>query len=783
MNTGEKIYLSIFGNPVRSTGFKVLLSGACPFSMEYEGYYGINKAPYAFVVKVYERFTLFKLSCNHVTTSDGHTGTLIFAISIPARHKIEGNKTPYDLLMAVRGEFILKYMYATPGALVEESYMFKPITNLIDELEFASILQEYPLVQIPRPHHPMWGTEPAILQLNEEQMRQLFSDINCYEELTRYKEVIVAQNVDASYYQDRDLTGKIEIPRKRKFVITSNNQVNIFVSDILMASVVNQYTINEDDFDKTITVISFEEPEYHHPDSVSFSVDELLHERIPDKVMINPVEGVIRCLVKGREKEETINIKLRLLDGDDISQAGLMKYIVVSLNNQQLNITNGQFTLRGMQLKDKSLAGPLIISIDKSSQYEITNLDWEDSSHKTIIVELKSILISDNLTTMETLGGGVNSVGRSNSSSGAQRQQGEIKLKIKIYNANDFLDSTGALRVKIATIAEGNGEPDLRFEQRTVFRRDKTERSLETHMAELLLTPVWKGKKVELFVENSKRITKEINVLLKQDNEVKVDVSDTTSIGHFKQKSVSISLFITPILFFLCLILVYFLIDAKSSGNAKKCEVGKVKLIAKNDSLKIVELEKEIKDLKLQLQSLKDAQNITEVQIKKNGEINNGENNKTEIDTWLESVNKMLQKEDLKFEDVIKKYAEFKDKRINSKSLDNSHKALIAKLEAYNNISTILMESDTAKLKKLNDKSPEIELLSDDHRRCVLYIYCGDFSTNPPRRYTQTGVTGGAQWGLNVYRQSKQGYKSFKALEAFNKKNKKEERKYEQDTM
>lgn len=143
LTMNDKISLWISGNQRRSGYTPILSVNEPPFS--YPGYderKGMQSLDFYIVVKTTADYTQYTLIHNKISTADGYPNAILkIAIGIPAGMCIEHDKSPYDVLIAVKDTFVKEYMTPTYG--VEGGFSFTD--KLVTEDLFVKILDSYKL--------------------------------------------------------------------------------------------------------------------------------------------------------------------------------------------------------------------------------------------------------------------------------------------------------------------------------------------------------------------------------------------------------------------------------------------------------------------------------------------------------------------------------------------------------------------------------------------------------------------------------------------------------------
>lgn len=152
----NKISLWISGNQRRSGYTPILSVNEPPFS--YPGYderKGMQSLDFYIVVKTTADYTQYTLIHNKISTADGYPNAILkIAIGIPVGMYIEHDKSPYDVLIAVKDTFVREYMTPTYG--VEGGFSFTD--KIVTEDAFIKILDSYKLIGDSSSQKVMRGT-------------------------------------------------------------------------------------------------------------------------------------------------------------------------------------------------------------------------------------------------------------------------------------------------------------------------------------------------------------------------------------------------------------------------------------------------------------------------------------------------------------------------------------------------------------------------------------------------------------------------------------------------
>lgn len=227
MAYNHNISVKVCGNPESSGGFgPILLLNNPSFVVEDQFYVGFDKNSFFFTITTYQTQTVYKLVKNNVRSSGAfRVGSLVIAISIPKNYKLEGGYTPYDVLCALKDEFLKKCM--TCKDPVRETYEYnagKIDGNVLDE-----VVSKFTLTDSRTPYRVMTPNGPVgYIEETEEKIKEFFQDVN-YPEFVKFKEVVVATTVHTTSYVP---ISNIQIPRPKKYEVIVDGERKGFYSNL-----------------------------------------------------------------------------------------------------------------------------------------------------------------------------------------------------------------------------------------------------------------------------------------------------------------------------------------------------------------------------------------------------------------------------------------------------------------------------------------------------------------------------------------------------------------------
>lgn len=278
MAYNQNISVKVCGNPESSGGFgPILLLNNPSFVVEDQFYVGFDKNSFFFTITTYQTQTVYKLVKNNVRSSGAfRAGSLVIAISIPKNYKLEGGYTPYDVLCALKDEFLKKCM--TCKDPVRETYEYN--AGKIDGHVLDEVVGKFSLTPFDMPNRVMTTNGPVgYIVATEEKIKELFQDVN-YPEFDKFREVVVATAVHTTSYVP---ISNIQIPRPKKYELIVDGQPQG-----------NCCNLNE----RLKIICRRKSPLYYEDLSFVFSIQDLIDGNVSH-------EGVVLDTVQERVSVET----------------------------------------------------------------------------------------------------------------------------------------------------------------------------------------------------------------------------------------------------------------------------------------------------------------------------------------------------------------------------------------------------------------------------------------------------------------------------------------------
>ena len=360
MAYNQNISVKVCGNPESSGGFgPILLLNNPSFVVEDQFYVGFDKNSFFFTITTYQTQTVYKLVKNNVRSSGAfRAGSLVIAISIPKNYKLEGGYTPYDVLCALKDEFLKKCM--TCKDPVRETYEYNP--GKIDGHVLDEVVGKFTLTHFRTPDRVMIPNGPVgYIVESEEKIKELFQDIN-YPEFDKFKEVVVATAVHTTSYVP---ISNIQIPRPKKY--------DLFVDGQWKRSCSN---LNE----KIPVECPNKSPLYYEELSREFSIQDLIDR--PERhegVVLDTVQErvVVNTDSWGKPKKKKVSLAISPKEYEDyfISNPQELKVTFphCSIMSKKVVISQQRlaFTLLGNEIATLKNGGIKVLTTQ--SKYEVTD--------------------------------------------------------------------------------------------------------------------------------------------------------------------------------------------------------------------------------------------------------------------------------------------------------------------------------------------------------------------------------------------------------------------------
>lgn len=299
MAYNHNISVKVCGNPESSGGFgPILLLNNPSFVVEDQFYVGFDKNSFFFTITTYQTQTVYKLVKNNVRSSGAfRVGSLVIAISIPKNYKLEGGYTPYDVLCALKDEFLKKCM--TCKDPVRETYEYN--AGKIDGHVLDEVVSKFTLTDSRTPYRVMTPNGPVgYIEETEEKIKEFFQDVN-YPEFVKFKEVVVATAVHTTSYVP---ISNIQIPRPKKYEVIVDGERMGFYSNL-----------NE----KIPVKCHSKSPDYYDNLSWEFSIQDLIDYVSHEGVVLDTGQErvIVNTKLWGTPKEKKVFLAISPKECED----------------------------------------------------------------------------------------------------------------------------------------------------------------------------------------------------------------------------------------------------------------------------------------------------------------------------------------------------------------------------------------------------------------------------------------------------------------------------------
>ncbi len=355
MAYNHNISVKVCGNPESSGGFgPILLLNNPSFVVEDQFYVGFDKNSFFFTITTNPTQTVYKLVKNNVRSSGAfRVGSLVIAISIPKNYKLEGGYTPYDVLCALKDEFLKKCM--TCKDPVRETYEYN--AGKIDGHVLDEVVSKFTLTDSRAPYRVMTPNGPVgYIVETEEKIKEFFQDIN-YPEFDKFKEVVVATAVHTTSYVP---ISYIQIPRPKKYEVIEDGKRKGFYSNL-----------NE----KIPVKCHSKSPLYYEDLSFEFSIQDLIDRKVSHEgVDLDTVQErvIVNTQLWGTPKEKKVFLVIFPKESKDYFIKNPQKLLVtldsfntlikVEVSPQRLLV----ITLKGNEIEALKYGGINVATTERS---------------------------------------------------------------------------------------------------------------------------------------------------------------------------------------------------------------------------------------------------------------------------------------------------------------------------------------------------------------------------------------------------------------------------------
>ncbi len=286
------VSLQVTGNPDPNGGYRPIVLFNIVGEMipvNENDYPGFSQNPFFFTFRIEDKRTLYTLVRNkvksHGASRDGVS--MKITISVPRGYRFE-SVAPYDVLVEMMDEFLQRAMTPIQGTgyYAYNSTRIEP--TLLDD-----IARKYPLVASEDgPYRVMGSIGTAYMQLPDDKIRELLRDVH-YPEFQAYREIVVAEHVDATPYTKLP---PLDIPRQPAYTI--------YVDGFPQPGTVK-------DKDKPLTYQGSKDPHCYDNSSVTFTIGELLAGKGDPCVTIDKANEVVRVDTSRLSKAKVTTWTLR----------------------------------------------------------------------------------------------------------------------------------------------------------------------------------------------------------------------------------------------------------------------------------------------------------------------------------------------------------------------------------------------------------------------------------------------------------------------------------------
>ena len=319
MTEYKNISVKVCGNPDANSGFQTIAQYNSPlFAIADKEYGGVQLNSHFFTLRIEPAQVIYKLIKNNVRSGGAfRAGTLVIAMSIPKGYKLNGNITPYDVLMRLKDSFLDRCMTLKDSAM--GTYEFN--SGIINHNVLDDVAQMFTLVPHKGPYHPMATNSTAVgcVTVDEIKIGQLLADVQ-YSAFSNFSEVIIAPSIQSGAYVQ---IPNITIPRKPQYNIIENGVSKGIVADS------NQIT----------TINGGKNSLYYDNKEVKFSIVELIAGKQVEGVQIdieNEAIHVNRSLL-ATPRQQVIRI---VASPKEMANRLKPSDIAVSYNGNQLKVNN-----------------------------------------------------------------------------------------------------------------------------------------------------------------------------------------------------------------------------------------------------------------------------------------------------------------------------------------------------------------------------------------------------------------------------------------------------------
>ena len=371
------VSLQVTGNPDPNGGYRPIVLFNIVGEMipvNENDYPGFSQNPFFFTFRIEDKRTLYTLVRNkvksHGASRDGVS--MKITISVPRGYRFE-SVAPYDVLVEMMDEFLQRAM--TP---IQGTGYYAYNSTRIEPTILDDIAKKYPLVASEDgPYRVMGNIGTAYMQLPDDKIRKLLCDVH-YPEFQTYREIVVAEHVDATTYVKLP---PLDIPRQPAYTI--------YVDGLPQQGTVK-------DKNQRMTYAGSKPAQCYDNSSVTFTIGELLAGKGDPCVTIDKANEEVRVDTSRLSKPKVTTWTLRFTP-DTATQYFLRNsnVLVVYFDMgygapKPLPLDSKlSFTLRGEDLK--LLDGHFKVSFNKKDEYEIKGVEEPNRNGGNVNVTVERI--------------------------------------------------------------------------------------------------------------------------------------------------------------------------------------------------------------------------------------------------------------------------------------------------------------------------------------------------------------------------------------------------------
>ena len=191
MADNKYISVKVLGNPDANSGCNTIAMFNSPLFTIHEtqtpGSEFCFNNQFVFTIKIEPQQVVYKIRTQKVKSfGSARQGDLIIGFSIPKGYKLEGNVSPYDVLIKLKETFLER-----STSYKEFGGGFYEFNKIIDTKVLDDVAQSFVLVPHVGPHRPMTGNSVGYINASDQGICLLMNDVQ-YLEFAQYREVVVA---------------------------------------------------------------------------------------------------------------------------------------------------------------------------------------------------------------------------------------------------------------------------------------------------------------------------------------------------------------------------------------------------------------------------------------------------------------------------------------------------------------------------------------------------------------------------------------------------------------